>query len=1523
MDRLNAMQSRSERELPTNGFVNLHNHSDYSILDGYSHPEEYIKRAAELGQTAVGLTDHGNLFGAFSFIKAARALSKTTDRKNHPQKPIFVKPIIGIEAYMAPQNPEGARCKKPVFYSPELNEIIERRKALGYNTSAKVAKLNGEELRLFRSMESRERELRAMDVSSRGAYTHLTLIAINDEGFHNLIHLTTEANKRENNYQHGRMDFDMLTKWNEGIIATTGCPSGEIQTRLRLGQVDEAYEYARRMSELFKGRYYVELMLHNMNSDLESSMLPKLRKLADDLNLPLLATNDSHYARPEDAIHHEEMLCVQTNSRNSAGSMFVTMDCLKTDDPSPDRMVPVKQPDGTFRQVKQPRRFAFQGDDYYLKTYDEMIKAFPEDEYPGAVSNTVRIADMVGDWWVKPSDLEIETLEHEYHEGFAGDDGSSITLPHATGGRTNRVVKANKGVTALGETPDPTDVPGGFDMDPLTQRLIDDGKVFIGPYDLSLNTDLRPEVEIPNGWTEEEWFKKKINEGFLQRRVALGDSNEILEDSKRRIADEFPVFAGKNFIQYMLVVQNYITWAREHGVSVGEGRGSVGGSEIAYLMDISRTDPVRHDLLFERFLNPERNSPPDVDTDFKASVRNDVLQYAKDRYGYDKVANIITFTTFQFKQSFRDIAKIHGMTNDEVNRISKLIPEPIEHVSPTMHDLYDKQSQFYDAAADFREVIASNPKWAPIIDSTDKITGRVRGTGTHACGVIMSSKSLSDYAPLYWEKDERKAKENIWTDCMVGWEYPDLESLGLIKMDFLPLKNLDIIDNAIANIESYNTSIEQSASKMEADGEPPEAVSKERSRELVVPRLDNIESHSNLDDTETFKMLSRGDSDAVFQLGSDGQKALLKRIKPDCFEDIVAINALYRPGPMGMNAHLEYADRKNGRLPSYVINKTLDKAFKGTPVETILKPTYGLCIYQESIMQISRLLCGFTRGQADSLRKAMGHKIPEEMEANHKRFIDGAMVYKEKNGWRYTREDVEALWSYIEEFSKYGFNRSHSVSYAINAYKTAYLKANYYPFFMASVMTQKLGDKEQFAVLLRNVEDNGLKVGPVNVNRSSKGIIAVVKDNADDYDIVFGFDKASGVNAELADRIATIRGERPDGRFISFDEFMMNVPEMGSTAISGLANAGAFDVFGLPRKAVARKSKDIATFYKKKRSVKHKTSNSLLSLFQSDDGGAFDPMGDFDFGLTGDRSVDEYSLHDKLKAEKDSLGVYVSVSPESNAGKGIDFLRNTPDYRRAVPVSQVEGVVTGNLEKMNENPEAKMFNRTSHRVIGWFSSLDYKRYRSGNGVFFMGSFADSTGSVDVSVNGELAERLAGAVGLRPVENNPLDGVFPMPTFYRNGELNTKRRTGTTVDEQVDRLTDVLLDVTIQVTNDRARVIEINPVHVTSDGKVPLIMRLSDETKVIGHESMGKLVEVFKRHPGDTPVWFDLNRIVNPGAHPVFEGVRLQAGPFNVMPFSVDMSDEMMEEVRPLTNKDDRFMSWADYRRLKQYDPAHQ
>lgn len=931
------------------GFVNLHMHSHYSILDGYATPEEYIRRAARLGQTALALTDHGNMYGIHEFIKTARDLSKSKDKKGHPQEPIFVKPIAGMEAYVAPLNPDGARCKQPVFYGGE--------------------------------------DQRSDDVSAGGAYLHLTLLAINDVGFHNLIRLSTESFRRENFYKKQRIDQDMLARWNEGVVAFTGCPSGEVQTRLRLGQVDEAYDYARRMKELFPGRYYVEVMEHHMKRDLERDLLPMLVKMASDLDLPLVATNDSHYSAPSDAIHQEEMLCI-----NQKG-MVKDEDLQGNKISRPVNMTDAKRDEGG-------PRFAFDGDDYYLKSEEEMLKTFPDDKYPGAVSNTVKIANMAADWWSMAEDL-------------------GKKLPHAHGGMVDVREPSGKGF-AYGSH---GSHPSGWSqsVDPDVQKMIDDGDIALGPYDLSLNKGIRPKITIPDGWTERRWFQKKINDGFENRRVAAGDPPAVLNEAKKRISTEFPVFADNDFMQYMLVVQDYINAARSKGIAVGYGRGSCGGSEIAYDLDISRTDPIRHNLLFERFLNPERVSPPDVDTDFQASRKNEVLVYAKQKYGADKVANIITFGTFGCKTAFRDMAKIYTMAPFEVNKISKLIPDgSTEEGQPTMAAMYDPSSKWYAQAADFRRAVeAGGDRWSKIGKSAAAVEGRVRSTGTHACGVIMSDEQIVNRVPLCWESDEKKAASNVWVDCKVQWGYEACESLGLIKMDFLSLSDLDVVKNTLSNIEGINENVDELA----RSGSVSASVVKQlRAKGLEPPDLDAL-VHGPMDDKATYEMLGRGDSVGCFQLGSDGIRDLLRMMKPTVFDDIAAVNALYRPGPMKANAHIAYADRKNGREQVYVIDPILDKAFKGTPVEDILKPTWGCMVYQEQVMQISQRLCGYSRGGADSLRKAIGHKIPAEMERNHAKFVDGAMANNADGKYAYTREDVEALWQKIDAFSSYGFNK--------------------------------------------------------------------------------------------------------------------------------------------------------------------------------------------------------------------------------------------------------------------------------------------------------------------------------------------------------------------------------------------------------------------------------------------------------------------------------------------------------------------
>ena len=1335
----------------TDNFVNLHNHSDYSLLDGFGTVDEYIARAVELEQPALGLTDHGNVCGLYSFVNKCHKAG--------------IKPIPGIEAYIAPVNPKGAKCHKPIRYGVAGQESI--------------------------------------DVSGNGSYLHMTLFAMNKQGMKSLYALVREASEEGNAFSHlplkegegnfytkPRMDMDMLAAHNAGLIATTGCPSGEIQTRFRLGQDREAYDYATRMAELFDGRYFVEIMDHSMKgNDIERNVLPKLIKLADDLHLPLIATNDAHYCRAEDAPHHEEMLC--SNSK-------------------------AKMTDPTYEQGGN--RFAFNGNQYYLKSSADMLTIPVFQEHPEAVENTVKLADMV-------EDINFE-----------------------------------------------------------------------------LEGDLRPEVKIPDGYDEVSWFKHKIKEGFIKKRVQSGASKEVIRESQKRIAHELPVFTENNFAQYMLVVQDYINWAREHGILVGFGRGcflpgakirakqggftnienikigdkvrthdatyhtvenvfeydvkdddcveillsngmtikctadhmlfgdgigfkkaedfkagdivlgpvgdktdnnkinkkynyelndslhetnesgyfhsyqndkdiyyassyelkalniletdstvksfgrsndrityisndnkhsyvpdlevlykdgthsvievktklqlsepatiakinaakkfyeeqgikfnvwdenelqamndawhvkikilsikhfkytgkvydlqvegvhnytvsditvhnSVGGSEIAYLMNISDTDPIRHNLMFERFLNPERISPPDVDTDFAASRRDEVVDYVKEKYGEDHIANIITFNRFLSKTALNDMARIYGIPIFEVNKADSLMPESKPGTSASFDDIFNEDGKFHSAAKDFIEYV-DKPEWKPVIAAARAIEGRIKTTGVHACGLIMSSHPITDAAPFTYKHNPTKP----WGSSCCQWTYEELESIGLIKMDFLSLSDLDLVADTIANIKHTH------------DGKAPDMW------ELV---------HGPMDDKPTYDMLSRGETMNVFQLSSEGMQALFKRMQPTCFEDIQASVALYRPGPMGMNAHTQYADRKAGREKDIVINPELDAVFRGSPVDDVLKPTHGLCLYQEEVMNISRFLSGFTWGQADALRKGMGHKKIEVLNEMEPKFIEGAV----KNG--YPRKETKELWEYLKKFGEYGFNASHAASYGIIAYETAYLKCHYPAEFMAAVLTDKIRkakSPDDVKNALREVRELGLKVAAIDIDASDVGVSAVKKEKPDDPDIVFGISGIKGVSPSFAEKFVKVRDawHKEHGRnYASIDEFMRSLPSdlISKRLIEGLAVAGAFDKFGVSRRAVYTVMPEMLEYYKNDAKQKEAGKSSLFDLFDDDEdddtANANTANTTVNTGFNIPDLPDWDWIH-KLEMEEEKLGVFVSGHPLSNVGDGLRFIQ--------------------------------------------------------------------------------------------------------------------------------------------------------------------------------------------------------------------------------------------------------------------------
>lgn len=1132
-------------------FVNLHAHSHYSILDGYAKIDEYVDKAKNRGDIGVGLTDHGTMAGIYEFITKANAAG--------------LKPVPGFEAYVAPENPEGAKVQHAVFYGPDGKKAPNH------------------------------------DVSGNGAYLHLTLFAYNNTGLHNLIKLSSLSWQQENFYAKPRIDTEMLFKYHEGLIVTTGCPSSEISTRFLLGQDDKAYEYASRLHEVFGDNMYVEIMDHHMKDDMERFLLKKQRKLAEDLGLPLLATNDSHYANKEDAIPHERMLCMQSGNVMSEPSFN-----------------------------EGGKRFAFTGPEYYMKSDKEMRELFPEDLYPGAVDNTVKVVE------------QCEEIQLEYN-------------PH-----------------------------------------------------------LRPIPPLPEGETEVSYLKKLINKGFKAKRG--NESKAIQKESLKRIKEEFEVINSNDFAGYFLIVNDYIQWSHDHGITTGAGRGSVGGSEIAYVMDIGDTDPIRFDLLFERFLSPGRGamyqidytdgtseeantgdkrevvnsdkdvekyvheltpgesvehdgivkeikslevirpgSAPDIDTDFHTEGREKAVQHVVDTYGRLNVSNIITFGTFKAKNSLKSMATIYQIPFAESNRVAQLIPKPIDGKECSLDDIYNPDSPRYAEAEDFRRAV-DNDHWREVIKMARPLSGRIRETGIHACGIVISSNPIEDTVPT-------QVRQNDGT-LMTQWTYPACESLGLIKMDFLGLDTLDIIDNTLKNIK--------------VEGKK-------------VPDMTAL-IRGKMDDKKTYKLLQNAETTGIFQLGSPGMRDLLERVKPTEFEDLAAVTALYRPGPMKMNSHIQYADRKNGREKiSYI-----DNEFAGGPVEDVLKKTYGLVIYQESCMQLATRAAGMSSYESDKLRKAIGKKKMKIMMQLRPKFIEGI----ENNG--YSEKAADELWDTVQQFGQYGFNKSHSVSYGINAYKTCYLKANYPAEFMSALIQQNTGDPKKIMMFLQEAKRMGLRVGPVDVN-DSQAFVAPAKDKTR-FDIIYGFSGIKQVSDDLSNEIIK---ERESGKYKSPADFVERVTKcttMNSQALKNLALSGAFDKMHVSRRAIVEKASALLTTAKS-------TNTQQRSLFD------LIPKSNDSMMASIDLSAPEYPYNELIKLEADCIGIYVSGTPTAHLGSLAHIF--SPTKIKDIQSGNATGVVN---------------------VLGSFTMMDAKTKKNGNRSVAV-RIDDGSGFFDVYLPNQLVNSI--------------------------------------------------------------------------------------------------------------------------------------------------------------------------------------
>lgn len=1076
-------------------YVPLHNHTHYSTLDGYATVDEYIQVAVDLGLPGIGLADHGTASGLYKFIKRAQKAGIT--------------PVPGIEFYVAPENPLGAKNKETIYYG---------------KGGVKAPKYD----------------------ISRGAYTHLTVFAYNNVGLSNLFKLTSLSWHPDHFHYAPRIDTNMLAEHSEGLIVTTGCPSSEVSRRFLLGQDDKAYEYATRLKSIFGDNLYVEIMNHEMEDDeLERILMPKQIKLARDLGLKLIATNDSHYAFQSDHKAHEVLLSIGTK---------VDMDVLP------------------FHQGGN--RFAFSTNEYHIKTYDEMLKVYPAEIAEEALANTLEVMEKC------------------------------------------------KGIS------------------------------------LDYDSHLRPEIDIPKGYTNATYLQKLIYDGFVEKRGH--ESKETQAESVKRIREEFQVLHSNDFLSYFLVVHDYINFAHKNNIGVGAGRGSAGGSEIAYLLDITNTDPIRFDLLFERFLSPGRGSlyqidyvsgeseeiaasdkkavyrtdseqvvyvhevepgdlinfngdkkvvekifvkrpgsAPDIDTDFHTQRRDEIIQYCIDKYGDDKVANIITFGTFKTKSAFKAVAKSYGVPYARSNAISATIPGP-PGVDVKLTEIFKEGTRWYHESADFRRAV-DNPEMEKVIDVATQLDGRVSDTGIHPCGVIISNKPLAEHAPMMYRQEDGK--------MVSQWEYPELESLGFIKMDMLGLELIDTIQQTVENIKLVSKS--------------------ENGKNIVVPNMREL-IQGPMDDAKTYETLRAGHTVGIFQFGSPGVQELLRRAQPEKFMDIATVTALYRPGPMSMNSHLEWADRKNGAKDIV----SIDSAFKGTIIEEILADTAGLLVFQESLMQIASRYALMTPYEADSLRKAMGKKDIKLMGSLQPKFIEGAV----KNGS--TKELASKVWETMEGFASYGFNKSHSVSYSINIYQTVYLKTHYPREFMAAVIQQGFGNPDKVREYIQEAVRMGLKLGHVDVNASQVQMASAGADPDSEYDIVFGFSGVKQVNNTLAQAIVDERNE--NGPYTSVADFAKRVQTrttLTASPLASLANAGAFDSFGASRKLVADKAGMLI-----KAGAKQATAGT--SLFDMMGGGAAITGVAESIEITGE----EYDYNDLIKLEADRIGMFVSGHPTNRLG---------------------------------------------------------------------------------------------------------------------------------------------------------------------------------------------------------------------------------------------------------------------------------
>jgi len=1140
------------------------------MLDGAARVEELVTEVANQKMPAIAITDHGNVFGAYDFNKKAIKAG--------------VKPIIGIEAYVAP---ESRFDKRRVKWAQ-----------------------GGED-----------------DVSGGGAYTHMTLLAENNEGLSNLFKLSSLASL-EGYYYKPRMDRELLSKYAKGIIATTGCPGGEVQTRLRMGAFKEAKAAASELRDIFGAEnFYLEIMDHGI--EIESRVKSDLLKLGKELGLPLLATNDLHYTHLADAPSHEALLCVQSGST-----------------------------------LADPKRFKFDNSEFYLKSASEMRKIFSE--IPESCDNTLLIAE-----------------------------------------RCNITMRENE--------------------------------------------NLLPKYPVPNGDSEEVWLRKEANRGLADRMAG-----KIPAEYQERLDYELGVMIKMGFPGYFLVVADLCSHARQVGIRVGPGRGSAAGSLVSYALGITALDPIKHGLLFERFLNPERISMPDIDLDFDERRRSEMISYATTKYGEDRVAQIITYGTIKSKQALKDSTRVLGYPYASGDKLTKALPPSVMGKDITLSGVFNINDERYEEASEFRTLYETDPDSKRIVDTALGLEGLKRQWGVHAAGVILSREPLLDVIPIH----RRDADGAIITQFDMG----ACESIGLLKMDFLGLRNLSVLDDCLLNIKAN------------------------RGEDVDLSAL-------TLDDKKTFALLGRGETLGVFQLDGGPMRALLRQMNPDSFEDISAVIALYRPGPMGVNAHNDYADRKNKRQAVDSIHPELTEA-----LSDILGDTYGLIVYQEQVMAIAQKVAGFSLGRADLLRKAMGKKDRLILDKEYLNFERGMTENK------FSKSAIDKLWETLIPFSDYAFNRAHSAGYGLVSYWTAYLKANYPTEYMAALLTSVRDDKDKSALYLNECRRMGIKVLPPDVNESTGDYTPLGGD------IRFGLNAIRNVGEGVVASIVEQRVAK--GRFESFGDFLAKVDPVvcNKKTIESLIKAGAFDSLNHPRKGLTL--------------IYLEAIDSVMEAKRAESIGQFDLFGSAPgttatkiTGVEIDIPDQEWEKSLLLSYEREMLGLYVSDHPLL----GVEhLLRAATD----MPISQIAEESVGHEQIVNIGGLITQVQRKVSRRGDSWAIVTIEDLAGAIDVMF---FANSYTTHSMSLVEDRIVVIRGRINKR--EEQPkvmaLDLSTPDISVAPTGPLVISMETVRCTPPIVDRIKEILR------SHPGKREVHLK----LDDGRKSLTMKIGDELRVTASPSL--------------------------------------------------------------------------------------